>query len=56
MPQPATNKENSFQTPPSPNDSEIQKRKLSPSSQSSTLSIDLKPRKKRTNSKRKNSV
>ena len=51
MPQPSTSKENSPQTPLSPNDSKIQKQKLSP-----TLSIDLKPRKKQTNSKRKNSV
>ena len=59
MPQPLTTKENNPQNPSPLNDSQLQKRKLSPSSQSSTISIDLKPRKKKANLKekhRKNSL
>ena len=59
MPQAPSSKPNSPQTPSSLNDSKVQKRKLSPSSQSSSISIDLKPRKKKTNVKekqRKNSI
>ena len=59
MPQPLTTKENNPQTPSSLNESQLQKRKLSPFSQSSSISIDLKPRKKKANLKekhRKNSI
>ena len=59
MPQPLTTKENNPQTPSPLNESQLQKRKLSPSSQFSSISFDLKPRKKKTNLKekhRKNSI
>ena len=56
IPQPTTSKENNPQIPLPLNKSQIEKRKLSPSSQSFSISIDLKPQKKRANSKRKNSV
>ena len=56
IPLPTTSKENNPQIPLPLNESQIKKRKLSPSSQSSSISIDLKPRKKRPKFKTKNSV
>ena len=53
MSQPIKTKDKKPQIPILSKDSDNQKRKHLPSSQSSSMSIDLKPRKKRTNSKEK---